>query len=91
MFPGLGTGVEGLSCCTASRILECAKIARKILARAPLALRLAKLALNASSRSSLDTGLTLEMLAEGILYESKDKYEGTSAFLEKRKPKFTGE
>jgi enoyl-CoA hydratase len=67
------------------------ELARKILARAPLALRLAKLSMNASSRAPLDTGLILEMLAQGILFESKDKYEGMTAFLEKRKPKFTGE
>ena len=76
----------------AGELMQTAKeMARKILARAPLAVRLAKLALNASSRAPLDTGLTLEMLAQGILYESKDKYEGMTAFLEKRKPKFTGE
>ena len=76
----------------AGELMQTAKeVARKILARAPLALRLAKLALNASSSTSLDTGLAMEMLAESILYESKDKVEGTSAFLEKRKPKFTGE
>ena len=74
------------------KLMETAKeVARKILARAPLAVRLAKLALNASSRVPLDGGLTIEMLAQGILYESKDKYEGMTAFLEKRKANFTGE
>ena len=74
------------------KLMETAKeMARKILARAPLAVRLAKISLNASSHTPLDAGLTLEMLAQGILFESKDKYEGMTAFLEKRKPKFTGE
>ena len=74
------------------KLLETAQeIARKILARAPLAIRLAKLALNASSRVPLDSGIQLEMLVQSILYESKDKYEGMTAFLEKRKAKFTGE
>lgn len=67
------------------------EVARKILARSPLAVRLAKLSLNASSRAPLDAGLTIEMLAQGILYESKDKWEGMTAFLEKRKANFTGE
>ena len=31
------------------------------------------------------------VLAQGALYESKDKHEGMTAFLEKRKAKFTGE
>ncbi|MGH9783759.1 MAG: enoyl-CoA hydratase/isomerase family protein [Terriglobia bacterium] len=74
------------------KLMETAKeIARKILARSPLAVRLAKIALNASSRVPLDSGIQMEMLAQGILYESKDKYEGMTAFLEKRKAKFTGE
>ncbi|MBI4464538.1 MAG: enoyl-CoA hydratase/isomerase family protein [Acidobacteria bacterium] len=74
------------------KLLDTAKgIARKILNRAPLAVRLAKLLLNASSRAPLDSGLTLEVLAQSILYESKDKHEGMTAFLEKRKPDFKGE
>ena len=74
------------------KLMETAKeLARKILSRAPLAVRLAKLALNASSRTPLESGLTIEMLAQSILFESKDKYEGMTAYLEKRKSHFTGE
>lgn len=65
--------------------------AEKILARGPLATRLAKLALNAAARTGLDAGLLVERLAQTILFESKDKEEGMTAFLEKRKPKFRGE
>lgn len=67
------------------------EVAKRILARSPLAVRLAKIALNASSRAPLDSGMTIEMLAQGILYESQDKYEGMTAYLEKRKANFTGE
>jgi enoyl-CoA hydratase len=35
-------------------------------------------------------GLLIETLAQALCYSSEDKLEGTSAFLEKRKPKFTG-
>jgi enoyl-CoA hydratase len=66
------------------------ELARKILRQGPLAARLAKLALNASARVDLDSGLLIETLAQAICYSSDDKLEGTSAFLEKRKPKFTG-
>jgi len=65
-------------------------LAGRILSRGPLAVRLAKLALRASSRVDLDSGLVIETLAQAICFESDDKREGTSAFLEKRKPKFTG-
>jgi enoyl-CoA hydratase len=66
------------------------ELARRILKQGPLAARLAKLALNASARVDLDSGLLIETLAQAICYESEDKREGTSAFLEKRKPKFAG-
>jgi enoyl-CoA hydratase len=66
-------------------------VAEKILSRGPLATRLAKLTLNMSARAGLDAGLQLERLAQTVLFESKDKKEGTTAFLEKRKPKFKGE
>ena len=66
------------------------ELAKKILRQGPLAARLAKLSLNASARVDLDSGLLIETLAQAICYSSDDKVEGTSAFLEKRKPKFTG-
>ncbi len=66
-------------------------LADKILSRGPLAVRLAKLSLNVAARAGLDVGLQVERLAQTILFESKDKLEGTTAFLEKRKPKFRGE
>lgn len=66
-------------------------LAERVLARGPLAIRLAKLALNASARVDLDSGLLIETLAQAICLESADKQEGTTAFLEKRPARFTGE
>jgi enoyl-CoA hydratase len=66
------------------------ELAKKILRQGPLAARLAKLSLNASARVDLDSGLLIETLAQALCYASEDKLEGTTAFLEKRKPKFTG-
>ena len=65
------------------------ELAKKILRQGPLAARLAKLALNASARVDLDSGLLIETLAQALCYSSEDKLEGTTAFLEKRRPKFT--
>lgn len=70
--------------------LRARELARKILRQGPLAARLAKLSLNASARVDLDSGLVIETLAQALCYSSEDKMEGTTAFLEKRKPKFTG-
>jgi len=66
------------------------EFAEKVLSRGPLAIRLAKLALNVSARAGLDAGLQVERMAQAVLFESEDKKEGTTAFLEKRKPKFRG-
>ena len=66
------------------------EIAARMLRLGPLAARLAKLALNASARVDLDSGLLIETLAQAICFDSDDKIEGATAFLEKRKPKFTG-
>jgi enoyl-CoA hydratase len=70
--------------------LRVRELAKRILRQGPLAARLAKLALNASARVDLDSGLLVETLAQAICYDSEDKQEGTAAFLEKRKPKFSG-
>jgi enoyl-CoA hydratase len=67
------------------------RMAERVLALGPLAVRLAKLALNASSEMPLSAGLLYESTAQAITFDSKDKSEGTTAFLEKRPPRFTGE
>ncbi len=66
-------------------------LAQKVLASGPLAIRLAKMALNASTQMSLTAGLVYESTAQALTFESRDKMEGTSAFLEKRKPAFKGD
>lgn len=66
-------------------------LAERVLSRGPLAIRLAKVALNASARVNLESGLLIETLAQAICFESEDKQEGTTAFLEKRPPAFTGD
>jgi len=67
------------------------EIAAKIMKRGPLAIRLAKKALSLSAEVPLSAGLEFESVAQAILFESRDKEEGTRAFLEKRDPRFTGE
>jgi enoyl-CoA hydratase len=76
----------------AARLMEAARaMADRILALGPLAVRLSKMALNLSAQLPLAAGLVYESTAQAITFASKDKMEGTGAFLEKRKPRFTGE
>lgn len=66
-------------------------LAARVCALGPLAIRLAKQALNASANMPLQSGLAFESMIQAVTYESKDKLEGASAFLEKRPPRFTGQ
>jgi enoyl-CoA hydratase/carnithine racemase len=66
------------------------EIAGQILAKGPLAVRLAKLVVRSGLDADQRTGQVLERLAQALLYTSHDKPEGAAAFLEKRTPSFTG-
>ncbi len=58
--------------------------------KSPVALALAKEAVRASLRTGLDQGLALEAQLFLKALGSEDGREGVKAFLEKRKPSFTG-
>lgn len=70
---------------------EAGRLAQRIASRAPVAVQLHKVMLDAALSSSLDAALNFE--TEGLVMTAmtKDNLEGTRAFFEKREPKFTGE
>ena len=47
-------------------------------------------AINHGPDGDLESGLQLESGFFGEVFDTEDMREGTSAFLEKRKPRFTG-
>lgn len=65
-------------------------IARKISELPPLAVRLAKESVNKAFNSTLTDGLTFERKNYYLTFSTEDQKEGIKAFLEKRKPKYTG-
>ena len=69
-------------------IEECEKIARKIMEKAPIAIRAAKIAVNKGIMLDMPAGIALEGEACGGPFCSEDRTEGMHAFLEKRKPQF---
>jgi len=72
-------------------LMACArKWADKTMTRGPVAARLAKIALGMAAQIGQDAGLVVESLAQAIAFQTEDKIEGTTAFLEKRKPSFKG-
>jgi enoyl-CoA hydratase len=66
------------------------ELANKIAEKSPIALQMAKEAVKLASKSNLDEGLRREVDLFAICFSSQDKEEGVAAFLEKRKPVFTG-
>jgi enoyl-CoA hydratase len=69
---------------------EALRIAKGIAARAPLAITATKRAIREGAALPLSEGLALEALHFGTMVSTSDFREGTSAFLEKRKPVFEG-
>jgi enoyl-CoA hydratase len=69
---------------------EALELAQAIAGRAPLAVRLAKDAVNRARDLSLEHGLGFERSNFLIAFGSEDKQEGTTAFVEKRRPQWKG-
>jgi len=69
---------------------HCEKVAGEILSRGALAIRYAMDAAIRGLETDLTQGLEREAGHFGLLAATKDMHEGLKAFLEKRKPTFTG-
>lgn len=69
---------------------ETFEIAKIISNRAPVAVRLAKEAVNMAFESSLKDGMEYERRNFYLTFSSKDQKEGMKAFIEKREPKYEG-
>jgi enoyl-CoA hydratase len=65
-------------------------LAAQIATKSPLALRMAKEAVNAAYEMSLTDALAHERRLFYLLFASDDQKEGMAAFLEKREPDFKG-
>lgn len=66
------------------------KTAKQIIAKAPLAVQMAKQVINSGYDTDMQTAQLVERLAQALLFSTDDKNEGTKAFLEKRSPNFSG-
>ncbi len=69
---------------------EALKLAAEIAARAPVALRLGKEAVNAAFETSLQAGLAHERRLFYLLFATEDQKEGMDAFINKRPPAWQG-
>ena len=71
-------------------LAEAIKFAAEIAARAPVALRLGKEAVNAVYEMPLQAGLAHERRLFYMLFSTEDQKEGMDAFINKRKPEWQG-
>lgn len=69
---------------------EVKNFATRLAAGPPIALKMAKYAVNYGTQVPLDIGLLLESGVFSVLFGTEDMVEGTTAFLEKKMPKFKG-
>jgi enoyl-CoA hydratase len=69
---------------------EAVRLANEIAARAPVALRLAKEAINATFEMPLRAGLDHERRLFYLLFSTDDQKEGMDAFINKRPPQWVG-
>jgi enoyl-CoA hydratase len=69
---------------------EALRLANELAARAPLALRMAKEAVNRAFETGLADGLADERRNFYFLFSTADQKEGMRAFIDKRKPEWQG-
>ncbi len=69
---------------------ETLAVCRTIASKSPIALQVAREAVNAAFDTTLRTFIEFERRAFHVLFASEDQSEGMHAFLDKRQPAFTG-
>ena len=69
---------------------EAMTLARRIAEKSPITLKLLKRTLRDGADMPLSAAIGHEQAMIGLVLDSQDAHEGCSAFLEKRKPQFTG-
>ncbi len=74
----------------ADLLKEAETTAREIMKKGPIAIQLAKQAVNQGTDLDINSGLAIEKALFPSIFSTEDKLEGISAFLEKRKAEFKG-
>uniref|UniRef100_A0A4W5JNR7 Enoyl CoA hydratase domain containing 2 n=1 Tax=Hucho hucho TaxID=62062 RepID=A0A4W5JNR7_9TELE len=70
---------------------EALSLAREILPQAPIAVRMAKEAMNRGMEVDITSGMAIERMCYARVIPTRDRQEGMAAFIEKRPPHYTGE
>lgn len=86
----LALGIVNRVVAAAELEAETMKLARQLALSAPLALRGILDCVNVGGECGIEEGLEYESAQFGLIFSTDDMREGTSAFLARRKPSFTG-
>ncbi|XP_044056794.1 enoyl-CoA hydratase domain-containing protein 2, mitochondrial [Siniperca chuatsi] len=70
---------------------EALSLAREILPQAPVAVRMAKEAINRGVEVDISSAMAIERMCYARVIPTRDRQEGMAAFREKRPPQYTGE
>ncbi|KAM9762430.1 enoyl-CoA hydratase domain-containing protein 2, mitochondrial isoform 1-T1 [Menidia menidia] len=70
---------------------EALSLAREILPQAPIAVRMAKEAMNRGTEVDIGSAMAIERMCYARVIPTRDRQEGMAAFMEKRPPQYTGE
>ncbi|XP_026201272.1 enoyl-CoA hydratase domain-containing protein 2, mitochondrial [Anabas testudineus] len=70
---------------------EALSLAREILPQAPIAVRMAKEAMNRGAEVDIHSAMAIERMCYARVIPTRDRQEGMAAFMEKRPPRYTGE
>ncbi|KAF2071221.1 hypothetical protein CYY_007455 [Polysphondylium violaceum] len=70
---------------------KCLEIARQIIPKGPVAIRMAKQAIDKGMNVDIASGMVIEQASYAQVIPTKDRIEGLTAFKEKRKPVYKGE
>ncbi|XP_029355852.1 enoyl-CoA hydratase domain-containing protein 2, mitochondrial isoform X2 [Echeneis naucrates] len=70
---------------------EALSLAREILPQAPIAVRMAKEAMNRGVEVDISSAMAIERMCYARVIPTRDRQEGMTAFIEKRPPRYIGE
>ena len=86
----LRIGLVNRLCAPDALLDEVYATARELLTKGPVAVRETKRLVQQTREASLGSGLAQEIATFGQIFETSDRVEGLSAFLDKRAARFTG-
>ncbi|MCP4023316.1 MAG: enoyl-CoA hydratase [Desulfobacteraceae bacterium] len=86
----LSIGLVNKVCAPEALLDECMKMADMIGETGPIAVEMAKYAIDKGIETDLATGLAIESNAYRVTIPTEDRVEGLTAFREKRKPVYKG-